>query len=211
MRSRTLSRAAMVAAAFAAVAAGAFTSPAVVAGDSTPAALLGKQLPDFSLPDFDGKAHTLAQYRDKKGTVLIFVSTKCPVSNAYNERMVALATEYQRKGFQFLGVNSNKAEDSAEMAAHAKSNGWNFPVLKDGGNAIADKLGASVTPEVYLVDSKGTLRYHGRIDDSQDPSGIKQQDLKSALDSLLSGGEIAKKESKAFGCSIKRVEAKQGL
>jgi peroxiredoxin len=175
------------------------------AAEASPSAMVGKEMPDFKLADFTGKEHSLAQYRGGKGVVLIFVSTKCPVSNAYNDRMVKLAAEYQAKGFQFLGINANKAEDPAEMASHAGSHGWNFPVLKDAGNTIADKLGASVTPEVYLVDSQGVLRYHGRIDDSQDPAGVKSQDLRSALDALLSNQEISKKEAKAFGCTIKRV------
>ena len=177
-----------------------FAAPA-----SAGSADIGKSIPDFTLPDYNGSNHSLSQYRDGKGTVLIFVSTQCPVSNAYNERMVKLAAEYQPKGFQFLGINSNKAEEPTELASHAKKNSWNFPVLKDKGNAIADKLGASVTPEVFLLDGEGVLRYHGRIDDSQDPAAIKTRDLKDALDAILAGKEIAKTESKAFGCTIKRV------
>ncbi|HEY3175238.1 MAG TPA: thioredoxin family protein [Candidatus Polarisedimenticolia bacterium] len=179
-------------------------APTCYAGEGTPSALLGNPMPDFKLSDFAGVEHTLARYHGGKGVVLIFVSTKCPVSNAYNERMIELAAEYQPKGFQFLGINANKMEDPAEMASHAKGHGWNFPVLKDSGNAYADKVAASVTPEVYLVDAAGILRYHGRIDDSQDPSGVKTRDLKAALDALITGQEIAKRESKAFGCTIKR-------
>ena len=165
----------------------------------------GSRIDDFTLPDFQGRTHSLSQYKDSKGVVVIFVSTRCPVSNAYNERMVALAEEYQPRGFQFLGINANKAEAPEEMSKHAGSNGWNFPVLKDEGNKIADRLHASVTPEVFVIDPQGTLQYHGRIDDSQDPSGISSRDLRSALDAMLSGSEITKKEAKAFGCSIKRV------
>ncbi|HKY30995.1 MAG TPA: thioredoxin family protein [Candidatus Polarisedimenticolia bacterium] len=173
-------------------------------GNVTPAALIGKPLPDFTLTDYEGKSHTLSQHRDAKGVVLIFVSTRCPVSNAYNQRMVKLAADYQPKGFRFLGVNANKAELPEELAQHARKNDWNFPVLKDTGNKVADQLGATVTPEVYLVDSAGVLRYHGRIDDSQDAPAARQHDLREALDALLAGQEVARKEAKAFGCTIKR-------
>ena len=179
--------------------------PSFFAGEAEPSAMLGQSIGDISLPDYTGKQVSLTDFKDSKGVVLIFVSTKCPVSNAYNERMTALAGEYQKKGIQFLGINSNKAELPEEMSKHAADNKWNFPVLKDDGNKIADKLKASVTPEVFLVDGKGILRYHGRIDDSQDPAAIKSQDLRNALDALLSGGEVSKKEAKAFGCSIKRA------
>jgi peroxiredoxin len=166
---------------------------------------VGQPVPDFKLTAYDGTQHSLAQYRSSKGTVLIFVSTKCPVSNAYNDRMVALAAAYQPKGITFLGINANKAETPDDMAAHARDHKWNFPVLKDTGNKVADQLSASVTPEVFLVDSTGTLRYHGRIDDSQDEAAVKSHDLQEALDAFLAGKDLPRAEAKAFGCSIKRV------
>ena len=165
---------------------------------------VGKPAPDFSLPGPDGASHSLKQQGSSKGVVVIFVSTRCPVSNAYNDRMAQLASEYQSRGIQFLGVNANKAEDPTEIASHAKDHNWTFPVLKDAGNKVADLYGASVTPEAFVIDAGGVLRYHGRIDDSQDPSAVKSQDLKDALDALLGSKEVARKEAKAFGCSIKR-------
>ena len=192
--------------------AGGLGSGQLGAAEASASALVGTEIADFKLMDHMGKEQTLSQYRSGKGTILIFVSTRCPVSNAYNERMVALAGEYQPRGFQFLGINANRAEEPQELATHAKQHHWNFPVLKDTGNVVADRLAAQVTPEVYVIDAKGILRYHGRIDDSQDPAGVKEQDLKNVLDAMLGGQEIARKEAKAFGCSIKRVDRKaQGL
>lgn len=203
MRSFPLIRAAQ---AMAVVALAAFAlAPYFIAGEAEQSAMIGQSIGDISLPDYTGKQVSLTDFKDSKGVAIIFISTKCPVSNAYNERMTALAAEYQKKGIQFLGINSNKAELPEEMSKHAADHQWNFPVLKDSGNKIADKLKASVTPEVFLVDGKGILRYHGRIDDSQDPAGVKSQDLRGALDALLTGGEVSKKEAKAFGCSIKRA------
>jgi peroxiredoxin len=181
------------------------TAPAR-AGESVNAAFLGKEAPAFTLPDATGKTHSLADTRGSKATVIIWVSTECPVSNAYNGRMASLAKEYEAKGFAFLGINSNKAETPQAIAAHAKEHDFTFPILKDADNVVADKYGASVTPEVYIVDSKGVLLYHGRIDDSMKEEGVTTRDLKTALDALLAGQSIAKGESKAFGCSIKRVE-----
>jgi hypothetical protein len=71
---------------------------------------------------------------------------------------------------------------------------------------VADAYGAEVTPEIFVLDDKLTLRYHGRIDDSQKPAGVSANDLRDALNAMLAGKEIAKKETKAFGCSIKRVK-----
>jgi peroxiredoxin len=175
-----------------------------VLADAPAGLAVGQSVPDFKLSAHDGSEHALAQYKSSKAVVLIFVSTRCPVSNAYNERMVALAAEYQPRGVQFLGINANKAETPEEMGKHASANQWNFPVLKDTGNKVADLLSASVTPEVFVVDPSGKLRYHGRIDDSQDAPAVKSQDLREALDALLAGRELARTEAKAFGCTIKR-------
>lgn len=175
------------------------------AAESASAAFLGKPAPAFSLPDSQGKTRSLSEFATGKGAVVIWVSTQCPVSNAYNDRMASIAKEYQAKGLNFVGINSNKEEKTEEVAEHAKQHGLTFPVLKDEGNKIADLYGASVTPEVYVVDAKGTLRYHGRIDDNMKESGVTTQDLRAALDLLVAGQEISKAESKAFGCTIKRI------
>ncbi len=180
-------------------------SGVMIAGDSMSASFLGKEAPAFTLADAKGATHSLADLGGDKGTVIIWVSTQCPVSNAYNERMAELAKTYTDKGFRFVGINSNKAEGVSEIASHAEDNGFTFPILKDEKNVIADKYGASVTPEVYVLDPKGVLVYHGRIDDSQKPSEVKSKDLAAALDAIIAGKPVPKAESKAFGCSIKRV------
>ncbi|MGH9866725.1 MAG: thioredoxin family protein [Candidatus Polarisedimenticolia bacterium] len=177
---------------------------AVFAAEVPQAIAVGKPAPDFTLPGSDGSTHALSDLRSSKGVVIIFVSTRCPVSNAYNERMARLADTYSSKGIRFVGINANKAEQPEEIADHARKHQWSFPVLKDAGNKVADLYGATVTPEAFVVDPSGVVRYHGRIDDSQDAPAVKARDLDEALDALLAGREVAKKEAKAFGCSIKR-------
>jgi peroxiredoxin len=106
---------------------------------------------------------------------------------------------------RFVGINSNVIEPVEEVAAHAKQNGFPFPVLKDEGNKIADHFDAQFTPEIFVLDAKGVLRYHGRIDDSQNPANITSHDLRDALDALLAGKNPPRAETKAFGCTIKRA------
>lgn len=166
----------------------------------------GSQVTDFSLKDYTGKEHKLSAYKDKAGIVIIFVATRCPVSNAYNERMETLYREYSAKNMAFLGINSNKEETAEEVAQHAKEKGLTFTILKDPGNVIADQFGATVTPEVFLLNKDLKVVYHGRIDDSQREAQVKKQDLKTALDNYLANKPIADADTKAFGCSIKRVK-----
>ncbi len=166
---------------------------------------LDEKVPNFTLKDFTGKEHSLYDYLKHKGIVVMFIATQCPISNAYNERIVKLYKDYTPKGIAVLGINSNKQESIEEIAAHSKKHGFEFPVLKDWNNVIADKFDAMVTPEIYLIDSTGVLRYHGRIDDSRNPGKVTQNDLRDVLDAYLAGQPLPKKETKAFGCTIKRV------
>ena len=160
----------------------------------------------FSLPDAGGKTIEVGNWNKSKATVIMFVSTQCPVSNAYNERMEKLATTYGAKGVRFVGINSNVQENSAAIAEHSKAHGFTFAVLKDRGNVVADKLDAKVTPETYVVNAQGELVYHGQIDNSQNETKIKARPLAAALDALLAGKPVTQNEVAAFGCSIKRED-----
>ncbi|HEX3086527.1 MAG TPA: redoxin family protein [Pyrinomonadaceae bacterium] len=143
--------------------------------------------------------------KGKNGTVVIFIATKCPVSNAYNDRMEKVFEDYKAKGVNVIGINANNTEPAAEVKSHAAEKGLKFTILKDDGNKIADRLGATRTPEVYLLDAKGKLAYHGRIDNSQKAEGITSNDLREALDAVIAGKAVTKTDGAAFGCSIKRV------
>ena len=161
---------------------------------------------NFTLKDFNGKTHSLSDYKDSTAIVVMFIATQCPVSNDYNKRMTALYQDYHQKSVAFIGINSNKQESVEEISQHAQKNGFQFPVLKDPDNIIADKYNAQVTPEIFVMNSSFEVLYHGRIDDSQRESEIKSHDLRNALDEILAGKAVTKKETKAFGCTIKRVK-----
>ena len=171
-----------------------------------PAAMaIGTTVDNFTLPDSDGNTHSLDSLKGKNGTVLIFVATKCPVSNAYNERMEKLAQDYKARGVNVIGINSNVAELGPEIRAHAVSNKLTFPVLKDGSNKIADIFGATVTPEAYFLDASNKLVYRGRIDNARDTSQVVSNELRDAIEAALAGKPVAKTTATAFGCSIKRA------
>ncbi|HEX6285753.1 MAG TPA: thioredoxin family protein [Pyrinomonadaceae bacterium] len=166
---------------------------------------IGSTIEEFTLPDVDGTERSLKSLAGKKGTVLLFIAVQCPVSNAYNERMEKLAQDYKAQGINVIGINSNVAEDGAACKAHAVENKLTFTILKDPGNKIADKLGASVTPEAYLLDGSNKLMYHGRIDNSRNAAQVETPDLRNAIDAVIGGKPVEKTEAKAFGCSIKRA------
>ncbi len=160
---------------------------------------------NFKLKDYNGKEFQLNDFKNSKAIVIIFIATQCPVSNAYNSRMEKLYEEYKNKGIAFIGINSNKQESVEEIKEHAKKNNLNFIILKDVNNIIADKFKASVTPEVFVLNSNLEILYHGRIDDSRKEEEVKSEDLRNALNEILEGKKVTITETKAFGCTIKRV------
>ena len=164
---------------------------------------IGATLENFSLPDTNGKVQSFNDLKGKNGTVIVFLSAQCPVVKGYNERISQIAADYQAKGINFIGINSNATESNDWVKSNATEN-YKFPVLKDEGNVIADKLGATVTPEVYYFDAKNVLLYHGAIDNDKSGKAITDPYLRTAFDSSLSGKAIAKTRANAFGCSIKR-------
>ena len=168
----------------------------------------GDKSADFTLSDASGKQVKLSDYSGKN-VIVVFIATKCPYSNAFNDVMAKLANDYQSKGIVFLGINSNKSEPVEEVAQHAKQHGFSFPVLKDAGNKVADQYGAQVTPEAFVIDGKGVIQYHGALGSSDNPttdaSKANSDEIRAALDALLAGKQIAKAKTKAFGCSIKRA------
>ena len=167
---------------------------------------VGTEAPMFSLSNYDGKAYDLGKViKSNKATVVMFISTNCPVSNAYNERMEQLYEKYHEKGVAVIAVNSNKAEDIKAIAEHAKDHGFRFPVVKDPGNKVADLYGAQVTPEAYVIAPDGKLLYHGRIDDNRNAAKVTSSDLAGSLDNILAGKKVTATSLRAFGCSIKRM------
>jgi peroxiredoxin len=170
---------------------------------------VGEKMADFTLPDVDGKPHSLYEFQGKKAVVVIFIATRCPYSNAFNHVMAELAREYAARGVALVGINANKTEPADEVADHARKHGLGFLVLKDQGNVIADRLGASVTPEAFLLDSTWTLRYHGALGNSHqpttDPEKASAEDIRPALEAVLAGRVVVTSETKAFGCTIKRL------
>lgn len=168
---------------------------------------VGETMDDFSLSGTDGKTHSLNSLKGKNGAVVMFLSAQCPVVKQYIERINAVAAEYNSKGIAFIGINSNHTEDLAWVKSDAEQNFAKFPMLIDKGNKLADKLGATVTPEAYYVDSKNVLLYHGAIDNDRSGKAITDQYLRTAFDAALAGKKIERTKANAFGCTIKRLKA----
>jgi len=169
---------------------------------------LGMEAPQFDLPGVDGQNHSLDSYGDAKALVLVQSCNHCPYVQAWEDRLIAIARDYEGRGVRVVAVSSNDVashpEDSfEEMQARSSARGFTFDYLYDEPQALARALGAERTPEVFLFDGERRLAYHGAIDDARDETAVEQQYLRDALDAVLSGQEPAIRETPAQGCSLK--------
>ncbi|HKQ52807.1 MAG TPA: thioredoxin family protein [Pyrinomonadaceae bacterium] len=195
---KTRSFAALALAAVLAASASAFSTP------QPEGVNIGQPVADFKLADADGREHSLSTLKGEKGTVLIFISTQCPMVKAYAERIEKLAQDYRAKGVNVVGINSNVAETADDIKGQIKNESFSFVILKDKSNKIADMLGAERTPEAYFLDASNKLVYHGRIDNHKNVTLVQSNDLREAIDETLAGKAVTKAEAAAFGCTIKR-------
>ena len=165
---------------------------------------VGSTVENFKLADTSGVERSLDELKGKNGAIVVFVSAQCPVVKQYNERISQFAADFAAQGINVIGINSNSTESLEWVRSHATEK-YQFPVLIDKGNVLADKLGANVTPEIFYVDEKNVLVYHGAIDNSSSGDEITENYLRNAVEASLSGRPIVKNRAKAIGCSIKRV------
>jgi peroxiredoxin len=166
---------------------------------------IGAKVENFTLADTDGKQRSFNDLKGKNGALVVFMSAQCPVVKAYADRINALVKDYQAKGITVIGMNSNATESLDYVKSNMTERSYSFPMLIDKGNVIADKFGATVTPEVYLFDKDGKLVYRGAIDNDRSGESITARPLQDAVDATIAGKAVAKTETKAFGCSIKRA------
>ena len=166
---------------------------------------VGTKLENFTLPDLNGAEQSFDKLKGENGAVLVWVSAQCPVVKAYNERINQVADELRAKGINLIGINSNATESLDYVKSNASEVGYKFPVLIDKGNVLADKLGASVTPEFYYFDKENVLLYHGALDNDRSGKSVTINYLRDAFDSALSKRPIKTAKTNAFGCSIKRA------
>lgn len=165
---------------------------------------IGDEAPALSLPDTAGEEHALS---DDRPTAVIFTCNHCPYALAWHDRLMAVGRDYAER-VRFLAVNPNDAErypgDSLEkMRERVDGEDWSMPYLRDETQEAAHAFGAKTTPDVFLLDAAGRLRYRGAPDaDHSDPS-LDAAWLRGALDAVLAGREPDPAETKPVGCSVK--------
>ncbi|MEX2307488.1 MAG: redoxin domain-containing protein [Pirellulales bacterium] len=171
--------------------------------------MVGAEIANFRLPDRMGKEHALADFAAQDLVVVAFLGTECPLAKLYAVRLQAITEEYAERGVAVLAVMANVQDSLTEIAAFVERHKITYPVLKDKRNKVADLFAAERTPQVFVLDRQRTVRYQGRVDDQYLVGIVRdkptREDLRLAIDELLSGNSVSVAETVSSGCIIGRA------
>ena len=175
---------------------------------------VGSGAPDFSLPDANGKTHSLSQYKGKY-VVLEWFNPECPfVKKHYgSDNMQKLQTEYTSKGVVWFTIDSNAPGTEGNITpeqAQKITSSWKThqtALLLDPDGKAGRAYGAKNTPHMVIINPDGKIAYEGAIDSkaSPNPADIPSSTnyVKAALDESLAGKTVSTPQTKPYGCSVK--------
>jgi peroxiredoxin len=171
---------------------------------------LGTTAPDFRLPNTDGKTVSLADFKDARALVVVFMCNHCPFVKHIRAGLADFARHAQAGGAAVVGVSSNDVsthpEDSPQkMKEEAAQCGYTFPYLYDETQAVAQAYRAACTPDFFLFGPDRKLVYRGQFDDSRPGNGkpVTGRDLRAALEAVLAGKPVSSDQKPSIGCNIK--------
>ena len=176
---------------------------------------IGDRVEDFRLKNTNGEKISLSDYPDAKGFIVVFTCNTCPFVLNYEQRIIELHKKFSVKGYPIVAINPNctikqPGDTMEEMKKRSVEKGYGFAYLRDDNQLVASRFGAERTPEIYLLEKEEDglyLVYTGTIDNNvDDASKADKHYVSDAVNALLSGNEIAMKETRAIGCTIKWSE-----
>jgi hypothetical protein len=161
----------------------------------------------LQMRDVDGQLLSFFQPSGKI-SLLLFISSDCPISNSYAPEIQRICQGYGPKGVACSLLYEDLAADSTAVRKHLEDYRFRgIPAVIDARRAAAKQAKATVTPEAVLVDHKGEIRSRGRIDNFYAALGkprrqVTVHDLTDALDAVLAGKMVANPQTQALGCYI---------
>jgi peroxiredoxin len=171
---------------------------------------LGTTLPSFSLPDFNGRMVSDADFKGSKALLVAFICKHCPFVRHIRQEFARFAKEYEAKGLEVVAIASNDTKEFPEdgpegMKQEAAEAGYTFPYLFDEKQQVARAFRAACTPDLFLFDGNRRLAYRGQFDGSRPKNDVPVTgaDLRAAAEAVLAGKPAPETQKPSMGCNIK--------
>ncbi len=172
---------------------------------------LGTKAPDFELPDVvTGRTVSIQDFDGKRALLVMFICRHCPYVRHVREELARLGRDFADSDLAMVAISANDPieypEDAPEsLAEEAREAGYAFPYLFDETQEVAKAYTAACTPDFFLFDADRALAYRGQLDDSRPSNGlpVTGEDLRAAIDAVLTNGSVDQDQRASIGCSIK--------
>ncbi len=143
----------------------------------------------------------------KKATVVVFLSHDCPIANDSQPDLQKIYSKYRSKDINFVGVYIDPRLTSAQVQKHKADFKFTYSQSIDKTHSLVNYLGAKITPEAFVIDSKGKTKYRGRINNMYSDLGARRKtitshDLDKAIESVLNGKKVNPAKTTPYGCVI---------
>jgi peroxiredoxin len=166
---------------------------------------IGQPAPKFvGLVGTDGKSHNLEDFKSAKVVVIAFTCNHCPVAQMYEERFIHFAKAQKKRGVAFIAISSSlqPPDNLDKMRERAAQKGFDFLYLSDPTQEIGKAYGATVTPQLFVLDRERNIAYMGKFDDDIEPEKVQRSYVRDAIHALLDGKRPEPSETHATGCGI---------
>lgn len=173
----------------------------------------GQTAPGFTLKNVDNKEVSFKDYPSAKGFIVVFTCNTCPVSQAYEQRVINLNKKYAPLGYPVIAINPNDPKVSPgdnfnQMQKRAAKKNYSFPYLYDEGQVVTNLYGARHTPHVFLVKKTNAsyiVEYTGAIDnDPENTNPGKINYVENAIEAIQKNQKPSVTTTKAIGCIVRR-------
>ena len=172
---------------------------------------LGTKAPDFELPDVvTGRTVSIRDFDAKRALLVMFICRHCPYVKHVRAELARLGRDFADSELAIVAISANDPDEYPEdapegLAEDAREAGYAFPYLFDETQEVAKAYTAACTPDLFLFDADRALVYRGQLDDSRPSNGlpVTGEDIRAAIDAVLSGGPISGDQRASIGCGIK--------
>jgi len=165
------------------------------------------QLSELTLELKDGGQYNLMELSNYHATAITFLAPECPLSENYCLTINKMQESYKPNNIQFVSVIPGELYSAEEIDLFIRKYKLQTPLLLDTDKKLTNLLGATVTPEVFVIDSTFEVQYSGAIDNWAVELGQKREVitefyLSDALNAIIGQYEPKISHTPAVGCFI---------